>query len=447
MNTVASEIGSATFSKAWWDEFMRATSTLTQAAVVRNCLDRPKIALYEECVLEILRELARLRTNKYGYRVYVEGQIIEDGEMGAIYDAPPAIGEGFDSWIKRVFGDKRFGIIINKGEKFNHALSRDIALAMQPLFAQTGFPQEGVNFTLFIGNYDKTPLGIHQDKRGESVMHFHLGPGDKTMYLWEPEDYEAKISSGQYHRKNIAPLLPFARVFKFGPGDLFFMPEGTYHIGEQDSMSVAVTVWRYNHTDDRLFNNMHNLVHSNIRGQKSFAMRGDRNDADDTSALDPILSGYALADNLKGLSYADLIRETYRDWRLSLHSNAGFRGIPFARQEDGTFAASERVALEQPYQMRVKRGVIGGKMHVFVRGHKLEMRDFACIETLVNTLNDGRERSVGELLGLLDGDWPAAIGQHILGQLYRHHGIRKVDADVAAVAVKQVSENDMVASL
>ena len=54
------------------------------------------------------------------------------------------------------------------------------------------------------------PLGIHQDHRGENVIHFHLGPGDKQMYIWDEDAYK-ELTDLKHNNTDIAPLLPHAK--------------------------------------------------------------------------------------------------------------------------------------------------------------------------------------------------------------------------------------------
>jgi len=429
------------FDNAWWDRFMQETSNLSHAAVFKNSISPGKVAFYEEGILEILRELARLRTNQYGYRVFIDGVQLEKLDMDVIYDAPPELGESFTDWSARVFGDKKFGMIINVGEKFNQALSRDIALVMAPLFERIKYPQEGINFTLFIGNYDKTPLGIHQDKRGESVMHFHLGPGTKTMYLWEPNNYEKLLSEGTYKRSEIDKLRPLSTAYHFGKGDIFFMPEGIYHIGEQEGFSVGLTVWRYNHSDDRLYRGIHDMVYKNFLGERSSEMRGDNNELDDTSAIDPILKSLRISSDLKNLSYEDLMRETYRDWRYSLHSNAGFRGVPTPHEQREQFKLDDELEISAPYKILIKFFGKNEKMYLFVRGHKLEFNYFQCIVDLVEQLNTGKRYSVRQLLGFLDPSWDEKIGLYFLGEIHRCHGLNKIASQPSIAKDKHADLN------
>lgn len=61
------------------------------------------------------------------------------------------------------------------------------------------------------------PLGIHQDRRGENVIHFHLGHGDKQMYIWDEDAYK-ELTDLKHNNTDIAPLLPHAKEYSFGIG-------------------------------------------------------------------------------------------------------------------------------------------------------------------------------------------------------------------------------------
>ena len=175
------------FSPLWWDEFLEKTNNMSEPGAFYNCMPSEETALMRTYILEILARLAHMRTSKYGYRVYLKGVLLDGNGMEKIYDLPPLPGETLEQWVVRAFGEQKFGMIINQGERFNLELSKLIALKIQPYLAKTGIPTEGLIYTLFIGNYDSTPLGIHKDLPGKSVMHFHLGPGAKTMYTWDDE--------------------------------------------------------------------------------------------------------------------------------------------------------------------------------------------------------------------------------------------------------------------
>jgi hypothetical protein len=424
MNQSIEKIPDAPFSDRWWDSFLKCSSSLTQPAVMPAALAPARVRRYEEHVLETLRCLGRLRTQHYGFRVYIEGRQLPSSEMDWMYDRAPQVGESLQDWVERAFEGRKFGIIYNTGEKFVPELSDDVATMLQPLFAKIGHPREGVQFSVFIGNYDSTPLGIHQDKRGENVMHLHIGPGNKTMHLWDADRYRRLLDDNGWTRRDLEQLRPHAKRFDFSAGDVFFMPEGTYHIGSQEGLSIGITVWQYTHTDAKVVSDLHQRLFRQILPvEDKIVIRADASSPEDTSGLDELVSRYRLRPELEALSYAELLRETYRDWRHCVHSNAGYRNSPFPREELGDLDLDADVQLVRPYRILARVAEGGAKLHVYVRGSRLELNYFDCLPPLFDALNDGRRRPVRELLALLDSRWDPAIGLYVLREIHRRRGL------------------------
>ncbi|MCW3465680.1 hypothetical protein [Chitinophaga nivalis] len=415
------------FSARWWDHFLEATANQTRTTVLKDCISREETALFREYILQIIRELAALRTNRFGYRVFIEGKQLDFHDMKKVYDTPPLEGETLEDWVTRLYGEKKFGMIINLGEKFNLSLSQSIALKVAPLFEKIGFPRDGVNFTLFVGNYDKTPLGIHQDPTGQNVIHFHLGPGGKTMYTWGPKEFPALLRDNKWKREDLDLLIPYSEEFSFEEGDMYFMPEGEYHIGKQTGLSLAITFWQYNHTKEKLIKKLEDAIHTQFVQKSEVVLTPDRNDLDDTSGLDDSLSILTIPDELAKLNYIDLLREAYRDVRYSIHSNGGYRTSAFGKKEKIAFEPEDVIELEQPFKILYKESLDKEKLHVYVRGVKLELNNFENIKQLVDVLNEGEPKTVSELLTILPEDWDAQIGLYILGLIHERHGIRKAN--------------------
>lgn len=411
------------YSPEWWDEFLSKTSNLTKTAIFSDCMGREETKSLRINVLQIIQTLARLRTNKYGYRVYIDGKIQDNNEMNKIYDLPPLENEIIEDWVKRVFGDKKFGMIINLGEKFNLELSKKIALKTEPYLDKIGFPREGINFSIFIGNYDKTPLGIHKDPPGQDVMHFHLGPGDKTMYTWGSNEFEDLISNQKFDKKNVESLLPFSTEFSFKEGDMYFMAEGEYHIGKQNGLSIALTFWRYNHTKDKLAKKLQNVVFSQYLKKNYDLLATDKNNLEDVSGLDETLKIFEIPIEMENLNLKDLMKEAYKDLRYSIHSNAGYRTSPFPIEKGILFNLKDVVQIEKPFKILFKESLNKQKLHVYVRGIKIELNNFDCIVNFLNEINTGEPIIIKDLLNVLDKNWDNEIGLYMLNLIYKNHGI------------------------
>lgn len=410
------------FSSEWWQSFLQKTERLTAPVVVENCINIHRRDFFARSVIQVLRELCRLKTTQYGCRIWSDGRLLPDDELNKLFDNQPGESETLADWAARVFAGEKFGIIINTGEKFVDALSQDIALLLAPLFEAVGIPRDGVNYTIFIGNYDKTPLGIHQDKRGENVMHFHLGPAPKTMYLWSPAAYSELKKT--HDPSDLAAFKAHAeKKYTFEAGDLFFMPEGIFHIGEQDGFSVGLTVWQYNHSNALLMASLLKKLNRSMAKPKEIVIESDRNPLDDTSGLDVTLLSHGITAGYGAMSYEGLIRETYKDHRYSLHSNAGYRGEPFLDTEPADLDEKSRITIKKPYPILTRRKINGDRMYVYIRGHRMDMNDFDYIDKLISRLNEGREAPVGELLDLLDASWDRNIGIMFLQEILKRRGI------------------------
>ena len=412
------------FDSNWWDNYLFQTNNLTQPCVFNNSLTANETAVMRKYVLEIIDQLAKYRTDRHGYRVFVEGKKIDNKGMEKIYDSPPCKYKSLTDWIKSTFGGQRFGMIINEGERFNLALSKMMALKTAPLLEKIGFPQEGINFSLFIGNYGWTPLGIHQDSPGESVLHFHLGPGSKTMYTWKKEVFEKLVDTKNFNRHDIKPLLPHADTFEFKEGDLFYMPTGAWHIGYSGELSLAITFWTYNHTKYRFAQRLHQMISDQFLKKNDELVVPDKNDLNNSSASQNILSCFEFEDDLNTLSYTKLLKEMYTDLRYSIASNAGYRTNPFPKEEEYSISTKEVIQLEEPFIIKYRKSLNDKKIYLYVRGHKFSLNYFDSIKKMIDEINKGIEIKVKELLSILDESWSTEVGISILELLYKHHGIR-----------------------
>ncbi|UUZ49050.1 hypothetical protein LP420_00450 [Massilia sp. B-10] len=110
-----------------------------------------------------------------------------------------------------------------------------------------------------------------------------------------------------------------------------------------------------------------------------------------------------------------------------MHSNGGYRGTPFFNTEPVELSEASVVRGVTPYRILLRVADGDGQLHVYVRGHRIEMRDFACIHALVAAINAGGPLAVARLLDLLDPAWDRSIGQYFLLELYKRRGIELVE--------------------
>ncbi|UUZ49048.1 hypothetical protein LP420_00440 [Massilia sp. B-10] len=214
-------------------------------------------------------------------------------------------------------------------------------------------PSEGLLFTIFVGNYDSTPLGIHKDLPGKSVMHFHLGPGAKTMYCWDDEEYMARAGDAAQNNMDIVPHLPYAQQHTFAEGDIYFMPENRFHLGTQDGLSMGIACWWNNRASTDFAHTLMQMTANNLIAESPVMLKADKNGIDDCSAVDRTLALFGTAQDANK-TLAELLRATYVDLRYSLFSNGGLRNAPLPLKEDVVLSADTVVCSAAPFTMQLR---------------------------------------------------------------------------------------------
>ncbi|MAT90396.1 MAG: hypothetical protein CMC35_06850 [Flavobacteriaceae bacterium] len=426
--TTLKNIQHTPFSDAWWDYFLNTTASLNKTSVLKDCLSRKETAFMRSELMGIIRQLASMRTTEFGYRVFLDGKSLRNAEMEGFYDLPPKENESLEAWSHRCLNDRKFGLIINRGEKFSPELAAMVSKKIQPLLDKMGVPSLGITFTIFIGNYGWTPIGIHTDGRGENVLHFHLGKGGKTMYTWNPEDYEAATTEEErFNNKNVEKYLDIANQHPFGEGDLYFMPEGEYHIGRSDELSMGLTLWFNNHSKRQLCQKTMRVIIDQWLEENNDILPLDTNAVEDISHIDKALDLFGIPEDLQDLSFREFLKETYKDFRYSIYSNGAFWTRPFPREENFEFTLETEVQLVQPYQILLVESRDKKNVHLYIRGTKLVFNNHPCIHDFVELLNSGNTVSIAALKDTLDPSWNLDICVYLINSIYLYNGIRIID--------------------
>lgn len=413
------------FSSNWWENtFLKTTNSFTKTSVFKDCISKNETKIMRDDIIDIIKLLCDLRTNQFGFRVYVEGKQLSNKEMNEVYDSPPKKGESIKSWAKRTFKGKKFGMIINRGEKLNNELAKRMAYKISPLLDKVGIPLLGINFTIFIGDYGWTPLGIHTDAPGESVTHFHLGPGNKTMYTWNKEEYEELSGENKFNNQDIEKYLPYADVHPFKEGDLYYMPPNEYHIGKSDELSIGLTLWLNNHLKSDLAKKLLKVVVDQYLEENTETMVLDKNSIEDLSAAQQAIDLFKLPADIENLPFKDFMQETFKDYRYSLYSNSGYWTRPFPKEVDTKFTMNDSIVLEKPYAIKHTESLDKQNILIYVRGTKLVLNNHDGIKNLLDEINKGEEMTVKYAFSLLDNEWDESIGFYILNLLDTHNGIK-----------------------
>lgn len=412
------------FEKNFWNEFIDVNENFNQACVIENAFNENfKNSLYQGVTESFYN---RVENNNLinGFRLYNDkGELVKNQNTIEIFTKnPPKENEDIILYFERII-KTRFGIIMNFGEVFSELLGKNIFQALEPLYKLVGYPPLGNEITIFIGNYGWTPLGIHKDHTGENVLHFHLGPGRKQMYIWDDETYEKLVGKNVINNKEIEPILNYAKKFDFGEGDIFYMPWFVNHVGYTEDISIGVSLWF--HSSD-IFSYSKKVI-------KHFLTQFIPND---TRIIPPQIDylnnhdtyEYFKKNILKTLNKEnpnlnDFLMSIYLDFKYSLFSNGGWANCPPENKIesiDYTYFEYKIIELSKPFKI-IYNNFNNEKLDIYIRGRKTRIKYFKDFENLLNKLNNDEKIVVNDFIETLS--IPKEAFLYILLTLYKHRGI------------------------
>lgn len=171
-------------------------------------------------------------------------------DTGIIPLLPSSKTESLNHYFKLLsINDKfsNFTLFLNQPHSYHPEIWMMMKQILGEMFRIFPLPEGHITSDIFIGNYKKTPFGIHKDTLHNFMFMTH---GKRLMHFW-PDN---KKKSGYDHSKKSS--------FKVEPGDILYWPPQYWHIGENlDSIAVSVNmnIWEgrsHNWAKDTIFNSI-----------------------------------------------------------------------------------------------------------------------------------------------------------------------------------------------
>lgn len=320
-----------------------------------------------------------------------------------------------------VLQKNKVGIVFHSLQNFNEELKLEFAKVGRVIGDNSDFPINGFDVGCFMGNYGFTPAGIHIDSQGNSVIHFHLGPGKKVMYLIDKHKYENELPA-YFRSLEILKFLEEAKghyyEFEIEEGDLFFMPESMYHVGYTPDFSIAVTFWKQS---------------SSILSYKNIFMKSfEQSFLDFRNKSVKISSGNDVFEKLNGiiknrldedvmtLRMDDFIDNYFERVIKKLKSNGFF--LTEGLKRDAIALDTKRVYVRKEYPIQYE--IDGDFLKLFLKGFEYCIKRNTSVIRVIESLNNGELRLVDELKSeLQNGDLSSDEITSLLNRMYEYHAI------------------------
>jgi len=414
------------FSCKWWEEFLEKSAHFSRTVVIPDILSPEKCAEMSLDTLAILGKIFTAQELFAGFRLYVGNA--QQGEAWLkqhVFPHPPQPGEDVAHWAARVFGNEKFCIAVNYGERFSDPLATYLGSCLQPLLKKIGVPMDGMEIDILMGNYGYTPFGIHQDRRGENVIHFHLGPGDKIMYNWDKEAYQ-QLPNASQNNMDIEAFLPHSQAYPFKAGDLYYMPWDKYHIGYTGELSIGVTVWFNNPTRASLYSKMNARLSCHI-DMNDVTLTTPEKDAQTLESFTHIEDLLQALPEMSTLTLSELLQQEYTERITAISSNAGWGARRPADESVALMNPAEwkdkAVRVIHPFRITYRLLEARSQLRLFVRGNSTDIAYYPETLQLVEKINAGKPLQAAALMEDFSTVYTPETGAWLLHTLLAKGGI------------------------
>jgi ribosomal protein L16 Arg81 hydroxylase len=226
---------------SFWKEFAE-TYWEKQAQVFKNIssplleLDQNEIFL----LLVLYSDRCRKSKNAEGMKFYVDGhRQFETETLRLLPKKSDRTLAGYHERMSELFPD--YCLVCDELLQVNHTKQDKLIEFTRELYRAVGFPNRFAEMGLYLGNYRKTPFGVHVD--GCGVFSFPVA-GKKTFRIWKPDyvSLHPKLEQAFSYAKHKA----HSQVLTARPGDMTYWPSQDWHIAESDgsfSATWSLGVW------------------------------------------------------------------------------------------------------------------------------------------------------------------------------------------------------------
>lgn len=276
-------------------------------------------------MLVIFSDRCRKLKNADGFKFYIDG--LQAHPQDVLQILPVKKDQSLLGYHKRMntlFSD--YCLVCDELLKTSSAKNYLLSDFTDELYRYTGFPNQFAEMGLYLGNYRKTPFGVHVDNCG--VFSFPV-VGQKKFRLWTSDFVKKnpaldRAFSYKKFNKNSQVLIAEA-------GDMTYWPSSAWHIAESDgqfSATWSLGIW-VEKPHKKLFSEYLNYFLSEKFGARGNLMSTAFKELHATSGQVTELPA-AFEESLKllqSLSSAELKESFLKLWMQHI-SLQGFKNIP-----------------------------------------------------------------------------------------------------------------------
>jgi hypothetical protein len=374
----------------FWSRF--CDSTWEKKPLLLKGVDSPIFELDAAGVFELLvaySDYCRDKGTVVGVKFYVDGQPQYEDEILRVLPVNEDKSlEGYHARMRKLFSD--YCLVCDELMRVSNRKWEVVGNFMRELYAHIGMPNRFCEIGLYLGNYRRTPFGVHVD--GCGVFSIPV-IGEKVFRLWDPK-YVAKNPDLQESR-HYGNYKSHSKLLVAKPGDITYWPSTYWHIAESKgrfSATWSIGVWLNRPYSEVLSSTVSQLLSGKI-GEAADArtIRFGNSRADGFVEKLPTAMQNSISAILD-LSEGELRDAFLKEWLRSVSKN-GFKESPVTKPLRLSRVASVRRIAHKPiFWTRLSNS----KLCLALNGVLLEFPYSRGVLRIIENLNAGSSCNVKE---------------------------------------------------
>ena len=345
-------------------------------------------------LLVLYADRCRKLNDPTGFKFYIDG--FKAGAEDVLQVLPEKEDKsllGYHARMKALFPD--YCLVCDELLTVNTQKQHLLTDFTNEFYRHVGFPNRFSEMGLYLGNYRKTPFGVHVDSCG--VFSFPV-VGKKRFRLW----------TSAYVKKN--PNLD--RAFKYdkykkdsqlleaGPGDMTYWPSSAWHIAESDgsfSATWSLGVWVDQPHKELFAVGLKDLVNEKTGAAGSATTTPFKNLHSKTGEVSELPEAYLNSiDLLKSLTAIELQEVFLKSWMKHI-SLQGFKNIP---QVAFKVSAKSHIQLRNKTSLVLWQQGLASKNKIFISfgGVSVECKKTSGLFRLIKDINAGESCLISSYL-------------------------------------------------
>ncbi|WP_413560829.1 JmjC domain-containing protein [Bdellovibrio sp. HCB209] len=376
----------STFAKSHWEK-----KPLLVRNVKSDLLQMSADEIFD--LLVLYADRCRDLNDPEGFKFFIDGAKADQEEvLQVLPERDDKSLLGYHERMESEFSD--YCLVCDELLQVNLKKQQYLTEFTDALYRHVGFPNRFSEMGLYLGNYKKTPFGVHVDSCGvfsfpvAGVKKFRLWPaayGDKHPELDRTFSYEK-------HKKH-------SQLLEVGPGDMTYWPSSEWHIAESDgsfSATWSLGVWVDQPHKDVFSETLKALIDTKMGsvGEKvttSFKTLHSQN-----GEVSELPKEYRDSiELLKNLSPSELEEAFLQSWTKHI-SLQGFKTMPHTEVK---IAPKSKIQLRNDHSMILwQQSLTNKKMYAFSFGGVQIQSTSAGLLKLIKALNTGKALVPGDFL-------------------------------------------------